>query len=108
MTFNLRAGTDFSSPATIALRITLFTTTAGMEIPLGDETCTVIVPAVCKKGDVNGDGNVNISDVTTLINYLLSGDASSVQLGNADINSDGGINISDVTVLINKLLRGED
>lgn len=108
VTFNLTADTDFTGPATIAMRNTLFTTTAGMEIPLGDETCSVTVPAVGKKGDVNGDGNVNISDVTALINYLLSGDASSIQLGNADINSDGGINISDVTALINKLLRGED
>jgi len=28
---------------------------------------------VCLKGDVNNDSNVNISDVTTLIEYLLSG-----------------------------------
>ncbi len=60
------------------------------------------------KGDVNGDGNVNISDVTALINYLLSGNDSNIQPDNADMNSDGGINISDVTTLINKLLRGED
>lgn len=25
-----------------------------------------------QRGDVNGDGSVNITDVTTLINYLLS------------------------------------
>ncbi len=108
VTFNVTAGTDFTGPATIALRNTLFTTTAGMEIPLGDETCTVTVPAVGKKGDVNGDGNVNISDVTALINYLMSGDAFSIQLGNADIYSDGEINISDVTTLVNKLLIGEN
>ena len=106
VTFNLTAGTDFTGPATIALRNTLFTTTAGMEIPLGDETCTVTVPAVGKKGDVNGDGNVNISDVTALIDYLLSGNASNIQLGNADINTDGSVNISDITALIDYLLSG--
>lgn len=57
-------------------------------------------------GDVNGDGNVNISDVTALINYLLSGDEGSVNLNNADVNQDGNINISDVTALINLLLSG--
>ena len=36
-------------------------------------TCTVTLLPVCLKGDVNNDSNVNISDVTTLIEYLLSG-----------------------------------
>ena len=108
VTFNVTAATDFTGPATIALRNTLFTTTTGEEIPFGDETCTVTVPAVGKKGDVNGDGNVNISDVTALINFLLSDNGSAIPLGNADINSDGGINISDVTALINMLVGSED
>ena len=59
-----------------------------------------------KIGDVNGDGNVNISDVTTLINYLLNGDPTGVNLLAADVNQDGNINISDVTSLINMLLNG--
>lgn len=108
VTFNVIAGNDISAPATIALRNTLFTTTAGVEVSFGDETCAVTIPAVGMKGDVNGDGNVNISDVTALNNYLLSGNDSNIQPDNADMNSDGGINISDVTTLINKLLRGED
>ena len=58
------------------------------------------------RGDVNGDGTVNISDVTALINYLLSGDATSVKVDAADSNQDGNVNISDVTALINYLLQG--
>ena len=56
------------------------------------------------RGDVNGDNNVNISDVTTLIDYLLSGNASGISLSGADCNQDGSINISDVTALIDYLL----
>jgi hypothetical protein len=56
-------------------------------------------------GDVNGDGDINISDVTALIDYLLNGNASNIQLGNADINTDGSVNISDVTALIDRLLQ---
>ena len=37
-------------------------------------------------GDVNNDGSVNIEDVTSLINYLLSGDSSQIQIANADID----------------------
>ena len=58
------------------------------------------------RGDVNGDHNVNISDVTALINYLLSLNATGVNVNAADCNQDGAINISDVTTLINYLLSG--
>jgi len=55
---------------------------------------------------VNGDGSVNISDVTALIDYLLSGNASGINLSGADTNQDNSINISDVTALIDYLLAG--
>ena len=58
-------------------------------------------------GDVNHDGKLSIGDVTTLINYLLSGDESTVCLICADVNEDGKIAIGDVTALINKLLAAE-
>ena len=58
------------------------------------------------RGDVDNDGHVKISDVTALINYLLSGDASAVNLDAADCDLDGNIKISDVTALINYLLSG--
>ena len=57
------------------------------------------------KGDVDGSGTVNISDVTTLIDYLLNNDTV-INRENADIDGDGTINISDVTALIDKLLSG--
>ena len=56
------------------------------------------------RGDVDGDGRVNIDDVTSLINYLLTGNSSLIVLENADAYPDGRINIDDVTSLINYLL----
>ena len=58
------------------------------------------------RGDVNEDGTVNISDVTVLINYLLSHNSDGVNLDNANCNQDGTISIADVTALINRLLSG--
>jgi hypothetical protein len=58
------------------------------------------------RGDVNDDQAVNISDVTALIDFLLSGDFDSINYDNADCNLDGTVNISDVTVLIDYLLSG--
>ena len=57
-------------------------------------------------GDVNDDGSVKIGDVTALINYLLSNDASGLNLAVADCNDDGKISIGDVTSIINYLLSG--
>lgn len=56
-------------------------------------------------GDVNHDGNVNITDVTALINELLSGQGNACPMC-ADVNVDGNVNITDVTALINLLLSG--
>ena len=52
-------------------------------------------------GDVDGDGIINISDVTALIDLLLSGGEISAE---ADVDGDGQVNISDVTAIIDELL----
>jgi hypothetical protein len=54
------------------------------------------------RGDVNGDGRVNVSDVAELINMILG--ISSMNLENADIDSNGKVNVSDVAALINIIL----
>jgi len=57
-------------------------------------------------GDVNGDSQVKITDVTALINYLMNHDDSGINVAAADVNHNGSVNISDVTALINYLLTG--
>ena len=57
------------------------------------------------RGDVNDDHNVTITDVTALINYLLSGNPTGVNLQAADCDEDGFIKINDVATLINYLLN---
>ena len=53
-------------------------------------------------GDVDGDGELNIKDVTLLISALL-GDGGN-KAANCDVNSDGKVNIRDVTALISLVL----
>ncbi len=60
-----------------------------------------VIPEI--RGDVDRDGNVTISDVTTLIDYLLSGETAPAT---ADCDKDGNVTISDVTTLIDFLLSG--
>ena len=104
VTFDVTASNDFTGNASIVLQRTLFTTVTGVEVPFDDEQCTVTLTVVGLNGDVNNDGNVNISDVTDLIDYLLSGNADGINLVGADVNQDSIINISDVTDLIDMLL----
>lgn len=54
-------------------------------------------------GDVNGDGRISISDVTTLIDMLLN---NSDYFENGDMNGNGRLDIGDVTTLIDSLLNG--
>lgn len=61
-------------------------------------------PVTTQIGDVNMDGIVNITDVTALIDYLLTGDDTGIDLEAANVNEDNAVNISDVTDLIDKLL----
>ena len=58
-------------------------------------------------GDVNGDNEVTIADVTALIDYLLGGGVS-INADAADVNYDTFITIADVTALIDKLLTSND
>ena len=52
--------------------------------------------------DVNEDGEVNIADVTYLIDCILNNDHNSL----LDVNCDGEVNIADVTNLIDVILKG--
>ena len=58
------------------------------------------------RGDVNGDGHVDINDVTALINSVLSGNATGVNMTNANCDLQGNVDINDVTALINFVLKG--
>ena len=53
-------------------------------------------------GDVNCDGRVNVSDVSTLINMILGMETMNQE--SADVNADGRVNVSDVATLINIIL----
>lgn len=99
VTFDVTASHDFSGPVIITLRNTLFTTEEGEEIPFDVEECTVSL-----RCDVNCDGDVNIADVTDLIDYLLGSEFSPFNSVAADVDCDGIINIADVTALIDLLL----
>jgi hypothetical protein len=59
------------------------------------------------RGDVNKDGNLNISDVIYMINYLFKGGPKPIEFtSQLDVNCDGETNVSDVIYTINYLFKG--
>mgnify|MGYP002624326131 CR=1 FL=1 len=55
-------------------------------------------------GDANGDGQVNVSDVTAIIQHILGFSQTDFDAAAADVNGDSQVNVSDVTAAINIIL----
>ena len=54
------------------------------------------------KGDVNGDGTVNITDLNAVINMIIDDSATMI----ADVNGDGAVNIADINAIISIIIDG--
>ena len=63
-----------------------------------------LVSALEDAGDVNGDGKVDVTDVTMMVDHILGKENASFIIGNADMNGDGEVNVTDVTMLVNVIL----
>jgi hypothetical protein len=59
-----------------------------------------------KLGDINGDGIVNIFDITYLLKYLYMEGSPPIPLAAGDTNASGNINIFDITLLTSFLYFG--
>ncbi|MBR3101834.1 MAG: leucine-rich repeat protein [Muribaculaceae bacterium] len=83
-------------------------------------SCVVFVPRGCKyaymrtdvwpefahiveagSGDVNGDGEVSVADITKLVSHVLNGDS----FMSSDVNGDGEVGIADITSLVGKIMN---
>lgn len=91
----------------ITLICTLTSTTDWRGVPTVSDyyTETIYIHVAYQLGDANGDGWVNIDDVSTLTNYLLGlQNLDQYQLAAADVDGDGVVTVDDVTALIDLLM----
>ena len=95
------AGTNAFRIATGKYNLTLYLTGGKLIV----EKWTEEQPA--KPGDVDMDGAVSVSDVVALIDYILTGDATGINLENADVDNNNGVSVGDVTHIIDMLLTSE-
>lgn len=57
-----------------------------------------------KNGDVNGDGEVNVSDLNVVIDIILGGNTDNDTRRRADVNNDGEVSLSDINMIIDIIL----
>ena len=67
-------------------------------------TTSFTVEVHAQPGDVDMDGNVNMDDLTGLINIMLGSVLNIYDMGAADVNENGAVGMDDLTELINVLL----
>ena len=67
----------------------------GMELVYASMPQEVVI-----QGDVNVDGEVNIADINTIIDMILSGNVNLL----GDVNDDGEINVADINAVIDIVL----
>ena len=100
--------------------VTTFTTPLPAELPLGSYQVelatpyhTVLFPQqsylqVTGSHDINGDGGLNIADVTAALQYIFDGGSAPLPtVYNADFNCDASVNIADVTTLLGYIFRNQ-
>ena len=61
-----------------------------------------IVDDIVNKGDVNGDGRVDINDVNAVVNLILG--RSTLYRDRADITGDGKVGVADLNAIVNAML----
>ena len=59
------------------------------------------VPSALIPGDVNNDGEVDVRDITALIDIIMN----SIDSPLADVNADGDIDVRDITALIDIIMN---
>ena len=58
-------------------------------------------------GDVNGDGRISVTDVISIVGYIMENEPSKFIRKVADVNGDGSISITDAVLVIDMILSGE-
>ncbi len=66
---------------------------------VGDACCCV------KRGDIDHTGDIKVSDLTYLVNYLFKGAGGPPCPSEGDANADGSVVVSDLVYLVNYLFR---
>ena len=70
---------------------------------------TIVEDAVIERepGDLNGDGEIDITDIVAVVSYILDEAPEGFAADAADVNKDGNIDIIDIVSIIDLILTDE-
>lgn len=98
-------GNEFATYETATLYVPKGSVQAYRTAPVWQQFQNIVgvdVPSPGIKGDVNGDGKVDVEDLNLLINDLL--DSTVHDLKAEDMNGDGKVDVDDLNAIINIML----
>lgn len=75
----------------------------GTQLKLNDSKFSIVVTNVIK-GDANGDGEVNVSDIVEIVNYIMGKPSANFVQAAADLNGDGEINVTDIVKVVSIIM----
>jgi hypothetical protein len=55
-------------------------------------------------GDANNDGEVNVSDIQEIVNYIMGKPSANFKQAAADLNGDGEINVTDIVKVVSIII----
>lgn len=77
----------------------------GWDVDFNEVTEDLTVTAqYAEKGDINGDGSVDMRDALQLMRYLMGSDTIACDEEEADFNSDGSVDLMDALLLMRHVL----
>ena len=56
------------------------------------------------EGDSNGDGEVNVSDIVEIVNYIMEKPSERFAFNAADIDGNGEVNVTDIVLLVDIIM----
>lgn len=83
----------------------IFTEVGGNQLKLSDTTSKIIIKNL-KKGDANGDGEINVGDIVEIVKDILHKTTSRFVREAADVNEDGEVNVTDIVLVANIIMGG--
>lgn len=81
----------------------VFTKADGTQVKLNSVKFNIVVNNVTK-GDVNDDGEINVSDIVEIVNYIMGKPSAKFVEAAADLNEDGEVNVTDIVKVVSIIM----
>ncbi len=79
-------------------------TTSNLESVKSMDETSVLTVKNADPGDANGDGDVNVTDIVEIVNYIMEKPSDRFIAAAADLNGDGEISVTDIVKVVSIIM----